>query len=133
MHPLLMFINPVRDEMQTAGRDLALALEADLNARNEARITKQAYEDAEAVELAATWMAADGKNAETRKAAVEAHMAIAREPGGKLELLWNIQQMAARQAAETAVALEAAKARFSLTKADAALVAAALTAEPVLA
>jgi hypothetical protein len=133
MHPLLMFINPVRDELQTAGRDLALALEADLRARNDARTAKQAYDDAEVIEVAIALDSATGKNAESRKAEVEARLVVARGESGDLQAPWLRHQQAVTRAAETAVALEAAKACFSLAKADAALVAAALAAEPIAA
>lgn len=128
-----MLENIVRDaenvklQVQTAVRDLEMAMERESMARRVFVESKQAYQDAEAeisFELVHT---ADGKNAESRKAQVDIGLIRARNDGA-LRGAWGRMLSAQNEADAARLALDQMIRRFRAVEAVADLTTAQLRA-----
>lgn len=95
----------IKSQMTAAARDCELAYENEALARRAYTEAKQAYEDAEAEFSFEAMQSIEGKNAETRKAALDVALIKART-AGPLASLWR-QKVAAQYAADnTKMALD---------------------------
>lgn len=117
----------IRNSLLAAADDFALALEREQQARRTAKEQRDAYDAAEAEVMAEAFAGADGKNAETRKAQVEAAK-IASQRGGCLAKPWAMRNAAEADAAEAASAREQMDARYRALRSAAELTAAILSA-----
>ncbi len=118
----------IRDNLLTAADDLAYALEREQQTRRTAKEMREAYESAESELTAEAYAMATGKNAETRKAEVEAIKAAAQRTGS-LTKLWAMRNAADADAAEATSAREQMEARYKALRSAAELTAAILNAK----
>ena len=124
---LLNSAHEVRNALGESVTNLELALENEAAKRRTAKELRSMYDEAEAEFLAEAVFAADAKNAEGRKAQVDAALVKARQ-SGKLARLWAQANAAAYDADDAKVGLEQAAKRFRATEAAADLTAAMLRA-----
>lgn len=117
----------IRNSLLAAADDFALALEREQQTRRTAKEQRDAYDAAEAEVLAEVYAGADGKNAETRKAQVEAAK-ISSQRGGYLAKPWAMRNAAEADAAEATSAREQMDARYKALRGAAELTAAILNA-----
>ena len=130
LNPMEELINSgleIRAELQKAAIDLELAIEGQFSKRQVAKELKRIYDEMEAEYTAETMFAANGKNAESRKAELEAALVKARRDGF-LARAWAQMNAAAYDAAEAESAYEQCSKRFRATEAAADLTAALLRA-----
>ena len=125
---LLNSAHEVRNALGESVTNLELALENEAAKRRTAKELRSMYDEAEAEFLAEAVFAADAKNAEGRKAQVDAALVKARQ-SGKLARLWAQANAAAYDADDAKTALEQAGKRFRATEAASDLTAAMLRAE----
>lgn len=122
---LLKDAESVRNSLQSAVRDLELAMERDSIARRAYADAKLAYGDNEAeiqFELVHT---SDGKNAEARKAQVDVGLIRARNDGA-LRNEWRRMNVAQTEADDAKLALDQATRRYRAIEAVAELTTAML-------
>ena len=124
---LLNSAHEVRNALGESVTNLELALENEAAKRRTAKELRSMYDEAETEFLAEAVFAADAKNAEGRKAQVDAALVKARQ-SGKLARLWAQANAAAYDADDAKVGLEQAAKRFRATEAAADLTAAMLRA-----
>ena len=124
---LLDVASGVFSALGEAVTNLELALEADVSARRTAREAKDAYQDSESEFAAEALFAANGKNAEQRKAEVDVALVKART-SGPLAYRWQQMNAARNDADNAAMTLEQCSKRFRATEAAADLTAAMLKA-----
>lgn len=120
----------IRNALAESVRDLELAIANEAQARRVAKELRQMYDEAEAEFVAEATFAADAKNAEGRKAQVDAALVKARRDG-KLARLWAQANAAAYTHEDTKSALAQMEKRFRATEAAADLTAAMLRAATV--
>ena len=122
---LLHDADAIRTSLQSAVRDLELAMERDSLTRRAHTAAKQDYQDAEAeiqFELVHT---SDGKNAEARKAQVDVGLIRARNEGA-LRNEWRRMNAAQVEAEDAKLALDQATRRYRAVEAVAELTTAML-------
>ena len=124
---LLNSAHEVRNALGESVTNLELALENEAAKRRTAKELRSMYDEAETEFLAEAVFAADAKNAEGRKAQVDAALVKARQ-SGKLARLWAQANAAAYDADDAKVGLEQAAKRFRATEAAADLTSAMLRA-----
>lgn len=115
----------IRDNLLQSADDLAYALDREQQTRRTAKEMREAYESAETELAAEAYVMATGKNAETRKAEVEAVKAAAQRTGG-LAKLWSMRNAAEADADEARSAREQMEARYKALRSAAELTAAIL-------
>ena len=117
----------IRDAIHSSVQQLNLAIEYEAAKRRTAKELKQAYDEAEAEFTAETLPTCDGKNAETRKAQLDAALVAARRDG-PLAAKWAQANAAAYDAEDAKVGLDTCAKTFHATEAAANLTAAILNA-----
>jgi len=117
----------IRDALREAVGNLELAIEAEAAARRTAKEARENYEAAEVEFTAETLPACDAKNAEGRKAQMDAALVAARSTG-TLAAAWARTNAAAYTWEDAKMALEQAAKRFRATESAADLTAAMLRA-----
>lgn len=120
----------IRNALADAAQNLELAIANEGQARRVAKESRTMYDEAEAEFVAEATFAADAKNAEGRKAQVDAALVKARRDG-KLARLWEQANAAAYTHEDTKAALEQMSKRFRAVEAAADLTAAMLRAATV--
>ena len=117
----------IRDSLLAAADDYALALEREQQTRRTAKELRDAYEAHEAELVAEAYATTTGKNAETRKAEVDAAKVAAQRVGVLAKPL-AMRNAAEADAAEATSAREQMDARYRALRAAADLTAAILSA-----
>ena len=117
----------IRTALADAATQIELALANEAEKRRTAKELKAMYEEAEAEFVAEATFAATGKNAETRKAELDAALVKARRDG-KLARLWAQANAAQYDADDAKTALEQCAKRFRAVECAADLTAAMLRA-----
>ena len=117
----------IRDNLLRAADDLAYALEREQQTRRTAKELRDAYEAHEAELVAEAYATTTGKNAETRKAEVDAAKVAAQRVGVLAKPL-AMRNAAEADAAEATSAREQMDARYRALRAAADLTAAILSA-----
>ena len=117
----------IRDALNGNVQQLNLAIEYEASKRRTAKELKQAYDEAEAEFTAETLPTCDGKNAETRKAQLDAALVAARRDG-PLAKPWAQANAATYDAEDAKVGLDTCAKTFHATEAAANLTAAILNA-----
>jgi len=117
----------IRTALADSVRQLNLALENDATKRRTAKELRQMYEEAEAEFIAEALPACDAKNAEGRKAQLDAMLVKARNDG-PLSQLWAAANAATYDADDAKVGLEQCAKTYRATEAAAELTAAILHA-----
>jgi hypothetical protein len=125
--PLIATAISIRDGLKTAVTQLNLALENESDKRRTAKELRQMYDEAEAEFIAETLPNCDAKNAEGRKAQLDAALVSARRDG-TLANLWAQSTAAAYDAEDAKVGLEQCSKTYRATEAAAELTAAMLRA-----
>ena len=125
--PLIAQAISIRDNLTTAVTQLNLALENESDARRTAKELRQAYDEAEAEFIAEAMPTCDAKNAEGRKAQLDAALVAARRDG-TLARLWAQANAAAYDAEDAKVGLDQCAKSFRATEAAAELTTAILNA-----
>ena len=125
--PLIATAISIRDGLKTAVTQLNLALENESDKRRTAKELRQMYDEAEAEFIAETLPSCDAKNAEGRKAQLDAALVSARRDG-TLANLWAQSTAAAYDAEDAKVGLDQCAKSFHATEAAASLTAAILNA-----
>lgn len=123
--PLIATAISIRDGLKTAVTQLNLALENESDKRRTAKELRQMYDEAEAEFIAETLPSCDAKNAEGRKAQLDAALVAARRDGA-LANLWAQSTAAAYDAEGAKVGLDQCAKSFHATEAAANLTAAIL-------
>lgn len=117
----------IRNALREAVGNLELAIEAEAAARRTAKEAKEGYDATEVEFVAETLPACDAKNAEGRKAQLDAALVAARN-AGTLAGPWARMNAAAYAWDDAKMALEQAAKRFRATESAADLTAAMLRA-----
>ena len=117
----------IRKALADSVTQLELALENEAAMRRTAKELRTAYEEAESEFVAETLPACDAKNAEGRKAQLDAALVAARSKG-QLARLWAQANAAAYDADDAKVGLEQCAKTYRATEAAAELTAAMLRA-----
>ena len=117
----------IRDALSDTVRDLNMAMENEAAKRRTAKELRQMYDEAEAEFVAETLPACDAKNAEGRKAQLDAALIQARR-SGTLARLWSQSTAAAYDAENAKTGLDQCAKMFRATEAAAELTAAMLRA-----
>ena len=117
----------IRDSLLAAADDYALALEREQQTRRTAKELRDAYEAHEAELIAEAYATTTGKNAETRKAEVDAAKVAAQRVGVLAKPL-AMRNAAENEADEARSAREQMDARYRALRAAAELTAAILSA-----
>lgn len=117
----------IRDALSDTVRDLNMAMENEAAKRRTAKELRQMYDEAEAEFVAETLPACDAKNAEGRKAQLDAALIQARR-SGTLARLWSQSTAAAYDAEDAKTGLDQCAKMFRATEAAAELTAAMLRA-----
>ena len=117
----------IRDSLLAAADDYALALEREQQTRRTAKEQRDAYEAHEAELIAEAYATTTGKNAETRKAEVDAAKVAAQRVGVLAKPL-AMRNAAENEADEARSAREQMDARYRALRAAAELTAAILSA-----
>jgi hypothetical protein len=125
--PLIATAISIRDGLKTAVTQLNLALENESDKRRTAKELRQMYDEAEAEFIAEVMPNLTGKNAESRKAELDAAFVAARRDG-TLANLWAQSTAAAYDAEDAKVGLDQCAKSFHATEAAANLTAAILNA-----
>jgi len=125
--PLISGAISIRDNLTTAVTQLNLAMENESDRRRTAKELRQMYDEAEAEFIAETLPTCDAKNAEGRKAQLDAALVAARRDGA-LANLWAQATAAAYDAEDAKVGLDQCAKSFRATEAAADLTAAILNA-----
>ena len=125
--PLIATAISIRDGLKTAVTQLNLAVENEAAKRRTAKELRQSYEEAEAEFVAETLPNCDAKNAEGRKAQLDAALVAARRDGALADL-WTMATAAAYDAEDAKVGLEQCSKTYRATEAAAELTAAMLRA-----
>ena len=125
--PLIATAISIRDSLTTAVTQLNLAVENEAAKRRTAKELRQSYEEAEAEFVAETLPNCDAKNAEGRKAQLDAALIQARR-SGTLARLWSQSTAAAYDAEDAKTGLDQCAKMFRATEAAAELTAAMLRA-----
>lgn len=125
--PLIATAISIRDGLKTAVTQLNLALENESDKRRTAKELRQMYDEAEAEFIAEVMPNLTGKNAESRKAELDAALVTARRDG-TLANLWAQSTAAAYDAEDAKVGLDQCAKSFHATEAAANLTAAILNA-----
>jgi len=125
--PLIAGAISIRDSLTTAVTQLNLAMENESDKRRTAKELRQMYDEAEAEFVAEVLPTCDAKNAEGRKAQLDAALVAARRDG-TLANLWAQANAAAYDAEDAKVGLEQCAKSFRATEAAADLTAAILNA-----
>mgnify|MGYP000908910908 CR=1 FL=1 len=125
--PLIASAISIRDSLTEAVTQLNLALENESDKRRTAKELRQMYDEAEAEFTAETLPTCDAKNAEGRKAQLDAALVAARRDG-PLTRLWAQATAAAYDAEDAKVGLEQCAKSFRGVEAAAELTAAMLRA-----
>lgn len=126
-HTMIAAAVEIRDSLGAAVEQLNLALENEAAKRRTAKELRQMYDEAEAEFVAETLPACDAKNAEGRKAQMDAALVKARQTG-PLARLWAQANAAAYDAEDAKVGLEQCSKTYRATEAAAELTAAMLRA-----
>lgn len=117
----------IRDALNGAVQQLNLAIEYEAAKRRTAKELRTAYEEAEAEFIAEAMPTCDAKNAEGRKAQLDAALVAARRDG-QLSAVWTKMNAAAYDAEDAKVGLDTCAKTFHATEAAANLTAAILNA-----
>lgn len=117
----------IRNALAESVQQLNLAVENEAAKRRTAKELRTAYEEAEAEFVAETLPTCDAKNAEGRKAQLDAALVAARN-NGVLSRLWAQANAAAYDADDAKVGLEQCAKTYRATEAAAELTAAMLRA-----
>jgi hypothetical protein len=117
----------IRNALADSVQQLNLAVENEAAKRRTAKEMRQMYEEAEAEFVAETLPTCDAKNAEGRKAQLDAALVAART-NGPLSRLWSQANAAAYDADDAKVGLEQTAKVYRATEAAAELTAAMLRA-----
>jgi hypothetical protein len=117
----------IRDALNGNVQQLNLAVENEASKRRTAKELRTSYEEAEAEFVAETLPNCDAKNAEGRKAQLDAALVAARRDG-TLANLWAQANAAAYDAEDAKVGLEQCSKTYRATEAAAELTAAMLRA-----
>lgn len=117
----------IRDALNGAVQQLNLAIEYEAAKRRTAKELRNSYEEAEAEFVAETLPGCDAKNAEGRKAQLDAALVAARRDGALADL-WTLSTAAAYDAEDAKVGLETCVKTYHATEAAANLTAAILNA-----
>ena len=117
----------IRDALNGNVQQLNLAIEYEAAKRRTAKELKQAYEEVEAEFVAEVMPNLTGKNAESRKAELDAALVAARRDG-TLANLWAQANASAYDAEDAKVGLDTCAKTFHATEAAANLTAAILNA-----
>lgn len=119
----------IRDALAENARDYELAIETESLAVQQNKIAQQNYDDAEAelVSIALADGTIDGKNAETRKAQVDALLVKERQ-SGHLHMLWRMKLDTENTVVNAKIIREQMGLRYGATKHAADLTAAILLA-----
>lgn len=117
----------IRDALNGNVQQLNLAVENEAAKRRTAKELRQSYEEAEAEFVAETLPGCDAKNAEGRKAQLDASLVAARRDGALADL-WTMATAAAYDAEDAKVGLEQCSKTYRATEAAAELTAAMLRA-----
>jgi len=117
----------IRDALNGNVQQLNLAIEYEASKRRTAKELRQTYEEAEAEFIAETLPGCDAKNAEGRKAQLDAALVAARRDG-PLANLWAQMNAAAYDAEDAKVGLDTCAKTYHATEAAANLTAAILNA-----
>jgi len=117
----------IRNALADSVQQLNLAVENEAAKRRTAKELRQMYEEAEAEFVAETLPACDAKNAEGRKAQLDAALVAARN-NGPLSRLWAASTAAAYDADDAKVGLDQCAKTYRATEAAAELTAAMLRA-----
>ena len=117
----------IRDALNGNVQQLNLAVENEASKRRTAKELRQSYEEAEAEFVAETLPGCDAKNAEGRKAQLDAALVAARRDG-PLAAKWAQMNAAAYDAEDAKVGLEQCSKTYRATEAAAELTAAMLRA-----
>ncbi len=117
----------IRDALNGNVQQLNLAIEYEAAKRRTAKELRQSYEEAEAEFIAEVMPTCDAKNAEGRKAQLDAALVAARRDG-TLAKSWAQANAAAYDAEDAKVGLETCVKTFHATEAAANLTAAILNA-----
>ena len=117
----------IRNALHESVMQLNLAVENEAKQRRTAKELRQSYEEAEAEFVADTLPACDAKNAEGRKAQLDAALVAARRDGALADL-WTMATAAAYDAEDAKVGLDTCAKSFHATEAAANLTAAILNA-----
>jgi hypothetical protein len=125
--PLIAGAISIRDSLTTAVTQLNLAMENESDKRRTAKELRQMYDEAEAEFVAEVLPTCDAKNAEGRKAQLDAALVAARRDG-TLANLWAQANAAAYDAEDAKVGLEQCSKTYRATEAAAELTAAMLRA-----
>lgn len=115
----------IRDNLLQSADDLAYALEREQQTKRTAKEQREAYESDEAEVIAEAYAAAQGKNAETRKAEVDAMKVVAQRVGVLAKPL-AMRNAADADADEARSAREQRDARYRALRSAAELTAAIL-------
>ncbi len=113
--PIVNDAQSILSTLRTTADNVQLAMEADATARRTAKEAKQSYESAEAEFIAEAMLSIDGKNAESRKAQLDAVLVKARG-NGELSRLWAMMNAAQYAADEAKTALDQEHIAFTATK-----------------
>lgn len=117
----------IRDALSSSVQQLNLAIEYEAAKRRTAKELRTTYEEAEAELIAETLPGCDAKNAEGRKAQLDAALVAARRDGA-LANAWTLANAAAYDAEDAKVGLETCAKSFHATEAAANLTSAILNA-----
>ena len=117
----------ILNALGNASQQLQLSIENEAQKRRVAKEARQNYEALEADVVAETLMNANGKNAEARKAELDATLVKARTTGS-LARAWSLMNATAYDAEDAKTGLDQATVQFSATKHASDLVAAMLRA-----
>lgn len=124
---LLTSAHEIRNALAEAAQQLELAIANEADKRRVAKELRSMYEEAEAEFVAETVISCDAKNAEGRKAQLDAALVKARRDGA-LARLWAAANAAGYEHEDAKSALEQMSKRFRATEAAADLTAAMLRA-----
>lgn len=117
----------IRDALNGNVQQLNLAIEYEAAKRRTAKELRQSYEEAEAEFIAEVMPTCDAKNAEGRKAQLDAALVAARRDGALADL-WTLATAAGYDAEDAKVGLDTCAKSFHATEAAANLTAAILNA-----
>ena len=125
--PLIASGIDIRNALHENVTQLNLAVENEASKRRTAKELRTSYEEAEAEFVAETLPGCDAKNAEGRKAQLDAALVAARRDGA-LAAKWALANTAAYDAEDAKVGLEQCSKTYRATEAAAELTAAILNA-----
>lgn len=118
----------IRNALADAVTQLELAQEAELTARRKAKEYREEYESQETEFIAEKMVTLTGKNAESRKAEMDAALVTVRTNNSYMAGRWSLMNTAVWEWEEAKTALEQCSKRYRATEAAAELTAAMLRA-----